>query len=109
MLEILGLHRDIGSTITAVIILLIVFIGIPQAFKETNSWWFIIIKFWLFLFPAFFTVFGVLAFFIGPITAILGIFLEEYLWVTLLYIYTIAILILSDFINKKYNNWLDKL
>lgn len=99
----------IPDWVGVVIFLLIALISFPQAWREENSWWFAIIKFWFFLLPLMLSAFGVLAFFAGPIYAIGGIFYMEALPVTILYAYTGLALFVVHKINQKYNNMLEKL
>ena len=86
-----------------------VIIGVPQMFKDNNSWWFIIFKFWLFLFPSAFVLMGIFAFLVGPVMAIIGLLDQQYSAITLLYIYVIVMFIIVEYIRIVKPEWRKKL
>lgn len=84
-------------------------VTIPFAWKENNSWWFTIIKFYLFIAPFVFAMLGVLIVFTGPIYALYGFTHPEFLPVTIFYTYVITILVILDFLPQKYKRILETL
>lgn len=90
--------------VIAIIIGLAVFIGVPMAFKENNSWWFAIIRFWVFTLPLFFALMGIMIFFVGPVYALLGLAYSEYSLITVGYIYVFIVFISVKFINRRFSN-----
>lgn len=91
------------------LIIITMFIGIPQIWKEENSWYIAIIKFWFILLPGMGAITGIFIFFLGPIHAILGLFMMKYVWVTILYIYMGIVLFTIQKINARYDNILKRI
>jgi hypothetical protein len=84
---------------------IVLFIAIPQAWKEDNSWWFAIIKFYLVIFPFMLGAFGVIGFGGGPIFAIAGIFDSNYMGFTLFYAYFIIMGLIVMYLTDRYKNF----
>jgi len=89
-------------------ILFLLFIFIPQAHREDNSFFFAIFKFYFVIIPVMIACAGVFGFFAGPIFAFAGIFLAEALWVTCLYLYCFCLYLflrICELRNWNYKQW----
>ena len=99
-----------GSIKTYVLftILFLLFVYIPQVFREDNTFFFAIFKFYFVLIPVLLACAGFFGFFMGPIAAVAGIFTAELAWVTYLYLYCFCLYLFVRFCetkNWKYGEW----
>lgn len=94
-----GFDPDIHMS--QLIIMISMFFIFPALFKEGNSYLFSIFKFWLFIFPMFFSIIGVFFFFMGPIYAVVGLFDSEYRWLSYLYVYMLIMVSIYCFLNTQ--------
>ena len=99
-------NRDVFPVVALCVILLF---GVPMSYKENNSYWFAFIKTWFFIVPCMLFLAGIFIVFIGPAYAVVGLFNQEYIMVTILYIYIPTIWFIGRLINDKYNNILERL
>jgi len=89
-----------AEDLAGILILIFLFFIGPQVWREDNSWWFAIVKFWLYTMPKFYAVVGVL-FLVGPAYAIVGIFYHGYYSIaTVLYFVTISTKLVSVYLRK---------
>ena len=93
---------------TLFIILFLLFIYIPQAFRGNKGFFFAIFKFYFVIIPCSLAFVGFFVFLIGPVSAVAGIFISELIWVTCLYFYCFCLFLFAVFCerkNWKYESW----
>lgn len=102
-----GFDADVHMS-QLVMMIAMFFIG-PALFKEDNSYLFSIFKFWLFIFPMFFSIIGIFFFFTGPIYAVVGLFDSEYRWLSYLYGYMLIMVLIHCSLNPQQREKLSSL
>lgn len=80
----------------------VVFFVFPLAWRENNSWWFSVIKFWFGIFPAVIGCLGIMFFGIGIFAAIEGLInLNGNLLFTFIYFWLIILFSFAMILPKK--------
>lgn len=77
--------------------ILLIILGIlgPQAWREDSTFIEAIFKFWLFVLPLFLGSLGILMVFTGPILALYGLFNTEFIGFTIFYVYFTFLVLLQ--------------
>ena len=100
----------LNELLFGVVVSIIVIFLVPQAWREDNSWWFAIIKFWFFILPLMFCLSGIFLFFVGPIFALRGIFIHDGSEiVTLIYLWITCLILIYQYSNEKFKKLIDEL
>ncbi len=104
------LSMPLNDLLFIITMILIVVVGMPQAWKERNSWWFSVVKFWFWFFPLMMCALMIVVIFAGPLVAIHGLFYWGYSTIiTFAYLYVCIGMYIETKLSNKQKDFLDTL